>query len=117
MIMQNNCLNNLIRIYISPEEKEVIEKYTNAPFSLIKKIGTAIEHAKTKRKAVKRVSVLLALEELDILIANIVARANQHNTSSEIQYVLDSLFGKLAGKYNDNMPTYNGPDDTWLINI
>lgn len=100
--MKNNYLNNLIRVYISLNEREVIERYTNTPLSLIKKIDVSIENAKAKRKVIKRVFVTLTVKELDTLIANIAQRANQRNVLPEIQYTLDSLFGKLATKYNDN---------------
>ena len=101
--MKNKYLNNLISVYISLNEREVIEKYTNTPLSLIKKIDASIENAKTKRKVIKRVSVTLGVKELNTLIANIAERANQRNTLPDIQYTLDSLFGKLATKYNDNI--------------
>ena len=101
--MKKKYLNNLIRIYLSLNERDTIEKYTNTSLSLIKNIDTFIENAKTKRKAIKRIAVTLTVKDLDILIANIAERANQHNTSSEIQYTLDSLFGKLATKYDDNI--------------
>ena len=103
--MNKKYLNNLIRVYISLEEKEVIEKHTSAPLSLIRKIDASIEKAKTKREVIKRVSITLTVEELNNLIANIAEKANQHNTLPEIQYTLDSLFGKLATKYNDNILT------------
>jgi len=101
--MKKKYLNNLIRVYLSLNERDAIEKYTNTPLSLIKNIDASIENAKTKRKAIKRIAVTLTVKDLDILIANIAERANQRNTLPEIQYTLDSLFGKLATKYNDNI--------------
>ena len=101
--MNKQYLNNSIMVYISLNEREVIHKYTNTPLSLIKNIDSSIENAKTKRKVITKASVILTVKELDTLIANIVERANQHNTLPEIQYTLDTLFGKLATKYNDNI--------------
>lgn len=113
--MHDTQSDNVIRIYISPEEQVIIKGYTNISLSLIQEIDAFIEKARAKRKIIKRASVLLSLEKLDILIANIAERANQRNTSPEVQYILDNLFGKLADKYNDNMPVHNDSNDTtWL---
>ena len=90
-------------ISISLNEREIIEKYTNTPLSLIKNIDAFVENAQTKRKVIKRVSIFLTIEELDILITNIAKKANQNNTLPEIQYILDTLFGKLSIKYNANI--------------
>jgi len=73
--MQKKYLNNLIRVYISLNEREVIEKYTNTPLSLIKNIDASIENAKIRRKVIKRVAVTLTVKELNILIAKIAERA------------------------------------------
>lgn len=49
----------------------------------------------------KRVTFYLNLSMLDKLIANISNEANKLNNSADLQLLLDSLFGKLASKYNN----------------
>lgn len=103
--MKKKYLNNSIKVYLTLNERDTIEQYTNIPLLLIKNIDASIENAKTKRKVIKKVSVTLTIKELDTLIVKIAERANKRNTLPEVQCVLNSLFGKLATKYNDNITT------------
>jgi uncharacterized protein YicC (UPF0701 family) len=90
----------LLNIFISLHEIEVLKNNTRISAHLVKKMIEAMQRAKQKRQSVKRVRVSYSLKELDKIIAFIADKANQKNSSDDVQYALDNMFGKFAEKYN-----------------
>lgn len=85
---------------VSIEETEILKIYTKTPKVLLERMSDAIEAAKHKRNCVKKVKVIYSLIELDRIIRHIANKANEHNSSNDVQYVLNKLFGRFAEKYN-----------------
>lgn len=95
--------NDLLDIFVSYHEIEVLQNNTFISAHLLKKMSEAMQRMKGKRNDVTRVKVSYSLMELDKIIAFIADKANQKNSSEDIQCILDNMFGKLAQKYNDTV--------------
>ncbi len=87
-----------INIFISNNEVEVLKSHTLITDSLLKKLMTAIHTVKQEAK-VRRVKICFSLKELDKIISFIADKANQKNSSDEVQRILDNMFGRFAEKW------------------
>jgi hypothetical protein len=93
--------NQEVKLSLSAIELSFIIDYQLADKNLLKKLLTVKQDLLDKRPNFKRVTVCLNLAVLDKLIANISNEANKSNNSTNNQLLLESLFGKLANKYNN----------------
>ena len=92
--------NKIISVMVSSQEINVLQNYTYVSKPLLQKMMGAFSVAQQKRSSIKKVKVNYSLKELDRIIARIADRANERNVSEEVQYCLDTLFGRFADKYN-----------------
>ena len=90
-----------IKLSLSTFEFSFIIDYQLANKDLLKRLISIQKELMITRPNYKRVTFYLNLSMLDKLIANISNEANKLNNSADLQLLLDSLFGKLASKYNN----------------
>ena len=90
-----------LKLSLSALEFSFIIDYQLANKVLLKKLLSIQKELIITRPNFKRVTVCLNLSMLDQLISNISNEANKSNNSGDNQFLLDSLFGKLASKHND----------------
>ncbi|WP_159821754.1 hypothetical protein [Colwellia sp. 20A7] len=90
-----------IKLSLSTFEFSFIIDYQLANKDLLKKLLSIQKELMITRPNFKRVTFCLNLSMLDKLIANISNEANKLSNSADKQLLLDSLFGKLASKYNN----------------
>ena len=85
---------------MSPAEWDVLRIYTTIPAVLLNEIKTAIDKERTRRETIKRMKINLSSQQWNTIIACIAKKANKKECSDDIQYTLNTLFGRFAEKYN-----------------
>lgn len=99
--MPNN--NQQIKFSLKATEFDFIFSYQLADKPLLKKLTKIKNELIAKRPDYKRVSLVLTLGDIDTLLTNITKGSEKQNNTNVEQDLLDSLFGKLAQLYNDNL--------------
>ena len=89
-----------VKLSLSADEFNFIFAYHLANKEQFKKLVKIKDELLRKRPNFKRVNLTLTLDDLDALLVNISRAGNEGDCSEQDQYMLDSLFGKLAHKYN-----------------
>ena len=92
-----------VRLSLRADEFNFIFAYHLADKAQFKKLVKVKDELLRKRPNFKRVNLVLTLEDLDALLVNISRAGNKGNALKKDQYMLDSLFGKLAHKYNTHV--------------
>jgi hypothetical protein len=92
--------NPILNIFISENEIETLKNNTFISAQLLNKMVIAMQLAKQKRTAIRRIKISFSLKELDRIISVIADKANHKNSPDNVQCTLDSMFGRFANKYN-----------------
>ena len=87
-----------INILISDHEVDVLQTHTLITHSLINKLISAIQGTKQKKTKIQRVKISCSIKDLDKIISFIADKANQKNSSDDVQYILDNMFGRFTAK-------------------
>jgi hypothetical protein len=95
--------NQEIKLSLNAEELIFILDYQLANKAQFKKLSAFKAKLLAKRPDFKRVNIILTLDDIDSLLTNITIEANKNNNSDENQFLLNSIWSKLATKYNDNV--------------
>jgi len=93
--------NRNVKLSLNSDEFNFIFDYQLANSALLKKLMIIKADLLSKRPNYKRVNVILNLSDLDALVTKLSNEANKNNNSANDQILLDSLFSKLACKYNE----------------
>ena len=89
--------------FISSEERAAIKEHTSVPNSILSKIEKEFDLAHAIRDRVVRVKIYLSLREIDRILHHIAEKCNSKTAAENVQYHLDSAFGRLATIYNENI--------------
>ena len=89
-----------VKLSLSADEFNFIFTCHLADKEQFKKLVRVKDELLRKRPGFKRGNLILTLEDLYALLVNISRAGNEGNCSEQDQYMLDSLFSKLAHKYN-----------------